>query len=269
MSHKIFEAFTQLNSMEELSNRKEWPNGVHCLAKLMVTLVYLAILMSFHKYNIIGTVGMILYPSVLFVAGDLPIRKSIYRLRFLIAFIILMGTANLFFDRTVITVTENISITGGMLSLITLGMKGIFALSASIILMATTKIDEICRALRMLHVPRPIVTQIMLTYRYLSVIMEELGRMTQAYALRAPGQKGIGFHAWGSFAGQLLLRSVDRAELIFESMQLRGFCGEFPLTDSPKFGWGDFSYLAIWTILLIGIRYLNLLELVGSLLIGV
>ena len=42
-----------------------------------------------------------------------------------------------------------------------------------------------------------------------------------AYALRAPGEKGIHFRAWGSLLGQLLLRSVDRAQLVYESMLLR------------------------------------------------
>ena len=51
--------------------------------------------------------------------------------------------------------------------------------------------------------------------------------MTDAYALRAPGQKGIQFSAWGSFLGQLLLRSMDRAEELYSSMQLRGFSGDF------------------------------------------
>lgn len=37
------------------------------------------------------------------------------------------------------------------------------------------------------------------------------------------GEKGIHFRAWGSLLGQLLLRSVDRAHLVYESMMLRGY----------------------------------------------
>ena len=51
--------------------------------------------------------------------------------------------------------------------------------------------------------------------------------MIQAYSLRAPNQKGIHISAWGSFLGQLLLRSMDRAQELYYSMLLRGFRGEF------------------------------------------
>ena len=51
--------------------------------------------------------------------------------------------------------------------------------------------------------------------------------MITAYQLRAPGQKGIHVSAWGSFLGQLLLRSMDRASTLYDSMCLRGFYGEF------------------------------------------
>lgn len=62
-------------------------------------------------------------------------------------------------------------------------------------------------------------------YRYISVLLAETQRVVQAYELRAPGQKGIHFKVWGSLMGQMLLRSMDRAEVIYESMCLRGFVG--------------------------------------------
>ena len=81
----------------------------------------------------------------------------------------------------------------------------------------------VCAALRQLHVPRVLVTTILLTYRYIVLLLQEGNRISTAYALRAPGEKGIHFRAWGSLLGQLLLRSVDRAQLVYESMMLRGY----------------------------------------------
>ena len=111
--------------------------------------------------------------------------------------------------------------------MLTLMMKGIFSLMASFLLIATTPIDALCAALRKLHVPGIMTTLLLLTYRYIGVMMEEVAVMSQAYSLRAPGQKGIHISAWGSFLGQLLLRSMDRAEELYSSMQLRGFSGDF------------------------------------------
>ena len=74
-------------------------------------------------------------------------------------------------------------------------------------------------------------------YRYIILLLQEGSRLATAYALRAPGQKGIHFRAWGSLLGQLLLRSIDRAQLVYESMQLRGFAGAFPLGAKKHGGW--------------------------------
>ena len=56
----------------------------------------------------------------------------------------------------------------------------------------------------LLRMPGMLVTLLLLTYRYVGVMTEELAVMTDAYRLRAPGQKGIHYSAWGSFLGQLL-----------------------------------------------------------------
>ena len=57
--------------------------------------------------------------------------------------------------------------------------------------------------------------------------MSEARRVALAYELRAPGQKGINFRVWGSLIGQMLLRSMDRSENLYQSMKLRGFKGDF------------------------------------------
>lgn len=73
------------------------------------------------------------------------------------------------------------------------------------------------------------MTQVLLTYRYVTVLLEEANRMTQAYSLRAPNQKGVHFKVWGTLAGQLLLRSMDRANEVYESMTLRGYQENFTI----------------------------------------
>ena len=109
--------------------------------------------------------------------------------------------------------------------------------------------EQICYALRKIHVPQILVTVLLLIYRYLVLMMKEADRITQAYLLRAPGEKGIRKSAWGSVAGQMLLRSMDRAQRVYESMTLRGFRGEFfpggkfvPVWQSVLYGifWGGF-----------------------------
>jgi cobalt/nickel transport system permease protein len=148
----------------------------------------------------------------------------------------LVGIANPLIDRSIWMKIGDFAITGGMISMVTLVFKGVFALVASYLLIATTSIESICYALRLLHVPRLIVTVIMLIYRYIILFMKEVERISLAYSLRAPKQKGIHYKAWGSLLGQMLLRSIDRADIVYESMTIRGFKGEFYLRESSNQG---------------------------------
>ena len=100
-------------------------------------------------------------------------------------------------------------------------LKGILTVFASYILIATTSIGKICHALRLLHVPKILVTEILLIYRYITVLLDEVRKMTQAYELRAPGRRGIAFREWGSFAGLLLLRQFVLALVCAANIQFQ------------------------------------------------
>ena len=151
--------------------------------------------------------------------------------------------------------------------MITLMIKGCFSVIASYLLIATTSIEEICYGLRLLHVPKIIVTQLLLIYRYITLLLSEAKRVTQAYALRAPGQKGINIKAWGPLVGQLLLRSMDRAEVVYESMCVRGFQGEFKTGTRKKGTRGGFLYLLIWVVVLLAFRIYPVFDLIGGIFV--
>ena len=138
---------------------------------------------------------------------------------------------------------------------------------ASFLLIATTPIDTLCAALRKLHVPGLLVTLLLLTYRYIGLMLREVAVMTEAYHLRAPGQKGIHISAWGSFLGQLLLRSMDRAEELYGSMLLRGFRGEFHYADIPACRASGVVFTAVCTAAFLTARYIPVTALLGSLFV--
>ena len=152
----------------------------------------------------------------------------------------------------------------------TLMLKGIFAVLASYLLIATTTLEQICYALQLLHVPRIMVMQVMLTGRYLTLLLAEVNRTTQAYALRAPNQKGVHYKVWGSLTGQLLLRSIDRANELYESMTLRGYIGNFSyLGAHTRMRWQDLVYFFIWCVLFAVLRKVPVILWVGRMITGV
>lgn len=91
--------------------------------------------------------------------------------------------------------------------------------------------------------------------------------MGESYALRAPGQRGIHFSAWGSFLGQLFLRSFDRANELYQSMQLRGFDGQFCYAAPQRLRLRDAAYLICWLGFFLLARLIDLPQLLGSLFV--
>ena len=244
--NRISGAICEIHHMDMLASRDQWVNRIHPLVKLVLTIVYISAVVSFHKYDAAGTAGMAVYPMALFILSELSFADSLKRLRLVLPLVCFVGILNPFLDQNVIRI-GGIRISAGVLSMATLIMKGAFSVLASYLLIATTSVERLCYALRLLHVPKAVVTQFMLTYRYITVLLEEVNRITQAYELRAPHQKGIHFKAWGPLAGQLILRSMDRANEVYESMLLRGYRGDYAyLQERTVFRRQDLAYLLFW-----------------------
>ena len=263
---KISSALTEFQEMDELSAKSSPIHNLHPLVKLVVTLTYIFFVVSFDKYNLSGLMIMVLYPIIVFQVSGVSVRTCFYKLRIVMPLVCAVGLVNPFFDRAIMLNVGSVAISGGVISMLTLMLKGVFALMASFLLIATTSMDAICAALRKLHVPGMIVTLLLLTYRYISVMLSEVSIMSEAYHLRAPNQKGIHISAWGSFLGQLLLRSMDRADELYQSMQLRGFKAEFYYADTKPCTIGAVIYMLVCIAFFIVARKYNLPQMLGSIL---
>lgn len=267
MDNKISNASVEFREMDELAAGNSPIHNLHPLVKFIVTMVFIFVTVSFDKYDLSGIVPMVLFPIMIFEISGIPIKTCFHKLRVVMPLVCAVGLFNPFFDRDVMLNIGNIPVTGGVISMITLMLKGIFSLMASFILVATTPMDALCAGLRKLHIPNILVTLLLLTYRYISIMIEEVAIMTESYHLRAPGQKGIHISAWGSFLGQLLLRSMDRAEELYNSMQLRGFAGEFYYADTKPMGLNSVVYFALSIGFIALVRLVDVGQLLGSLFV--
>ena len=265
--NKMEKALHELAEMDELAAQASPIHRLHPAAKLLSTISYIIVTVSFDKYDLSGLLPMLLWPVLLFQISGIPVRTCFYKLRIVLPLVMAVGLFNPIFDRGILLRIGGLAVSGGTVSMLTLMLKGVFCLMASFLLMATTPIDSLCAALRKLHVPGMIVTLLLLTYRYVGVMTEELAVMTDAYHLRAPGQKGIHVSAWGSFLGQLLLRSMDRAQELYSSMQLRGYHEHFHYADVRPARWIDWLYVPASVLLFLLLRYVNAAQLLGSLFV--
>ncbi len=265
--NKMQKAIHELSEMDELAVRSSSVHALHPAAKLISTIVYILVTLSFDKYDLSGLVPMVLWPILLFQVSGIEVKTCFYKLRIVLPLVMAVGLFNPFFDRTILLRIGGLAISGGVISMLTLMLKGVFCLMASFLLMATTPVDNLCAALRQLHVPKLLVTLFLLTYRYVGVMTEELAVMTDAYHLRAPGQKGIHISAWGSFLGQLLLRSMDRAQELYASMLLRGYHQHFHYVDIRPFGARDALFMALSIAFFVLLRMVRIADLLGGMIV--
>ena len=265
--NKMSQAQSELREMDTLAALDSPVHRLHPLCKLLVTVLYIVTVVSFPKYDFSGLVVMVLYPVLMFQAAGIPVHLCFYKLRIVLPLVCAVGLVNPFLDHTVLFRLGTLTVTGGMVSMVTLMLKGCFSLMVSFLLIATTSMDALCAALRRLRVPELLVTLLLLTYRYIGVMLEEVSIMSEAYALRAPGQKGIHISAWGSFLGQLLLRSMDRAEELYNSMLLRGFRGEFFYANVPGLKPSGVVYTVVSAAAFACARFVNVSSLLGSLFV--
>ena len=263
--NQISNAIYEIHHMDTIASRDQWVNQIHPLVKFVLTVTYIAMVVSFSKYDLIGLVGMMVYPIAGFILAELSFKDSLKRLRIVIPLVCLIGIVNPFFDRVPIQIGD-ITVNGGVISMFTLIFKGIFTVLAAYLLIATTAIEKICYALRLLHLPEIMITQYLLTCRYVTVLLEEVNRITQAYSLRAPNQKGIHYKVWGTLTGQVLLRSMDRANAVYESMLLRGYDGSFSYMGKDiGITVPDVIYMIFWLAVFIIFRRYPVFLIVGSL----
>ncbi|MBM3786576.1 MAG: hypothetical protein FJW30_19635 [Acidobacteria bacterium] len=120
----------------------------------------------------------------------------------------------------------------------TLVARSYLSAVAVVLLMATTPMAEILRALRALGVPAVMVLVLQALVRYLRVVIDQAMRMRRAALARGGAARTFAQRRWtwrraGGALAVLFGRSYTRAEHVHQAMLARGFQGEtlalFPL----------------------------------------
>lgn len=142
---------------------------------------------------------------------------------------------------------------------------------ALVILTATAPSNRLHAQLQRLRMLRIFTTAVMLCFRYLSLLAGEASDMTRACHLRSVKQTGLELRHVGSFIGQLLLRSIDRAERVYAAMQCRGFDGTFPAAEAHMMERVSMRYSILVSLALILLRMIgfsNVPTWIGTRLLG-
>lgn len=129
--------------------------------------------------------------------------------------------------------------------LASIALKAWLSVQMAIVLTASTSFPDLLLAMRAIKIPRLLVAIVGLMWRYLFVLVDEALRLMRAREARSGFRnRPKGNLAWrarvtGGMAGNLFLRSFDRAERIYAAMAARGYDGEVRALPLPPLALGQ------------------------------
>ena len=266
---KIDTVITHLGYLDTLAG---YDSPVHRLdprAKLTATLVFIALVVSYDKYQVSALLPFTLFPIALAVMSHVPCSYLIKRTLWVAPFALLIGLFNPLLDRQTLMQIGSLEISGGWISLASILIRFILTVLTTFILIATTGFNTLCLALRKIGVPNVFVMQLMFLYRYAFVLIQESSRMLRAWQLRAPLKHAIAIRTFSTLAGSLFLRTTGRAQHIYQAMCCRGFDGQIHPARQLHWTGKDTVFLAGTCAVFILMRCTNPALHLGRLITGI
>ncbi|MBF0572411.1 MAG: cobalt ECF transporter T component CbiQ [Desulfamplus sp.] len=273
LQNNLFDIFY----MDTLACSKTWIHSLDPRAKVLTTLLFVGIVVSLGKYEISILIPFLLYPVMMITWANLPVIYLIKKIIILMPFAFFIGIFNPLIDKDIIlkinlvditnfitimgfqNSTGIIEISGGWLSFFSIMIRFSLTVSAALILICTTGFDSVCLALQKFRVPSPFIVQLMFLYRYMFVLIDEASRMARARSLRTfDSDSKMKFSLFVPMIGQLLLRTLDRAQRIHLAMCCRGFDGHIQMFRKMNFGVSEVLFILGWSSVFIICRLYNI-----------
>lgn len=253
----IEKAIVALNSAQLSSAQGSHIADIDPRALLGVTTAFLVLMLSVPLNNVGMIIWFAVYPIVSAPLAHISYERLFVKSLYILPFLLLLGVFNPIFDRRAAFIVGGVGISNGWVTFFAIVVRGLLAMQALLVLVHVAGFNRICEALRCLKVPKVLVVQLLMVYRYLSVLLTEALTMHRARVSRGYGRKAYSLSMWGAFVGRLLVRSVDRASRINKAMLARGFDGSLTVKRNTRWNVADTLYCFIWSVVLIALRLVD------------
>ena len=264
---RIDAALRELRSLDALAARDTPLTRLDARAKVIATLAFIVIVVSFERYAVAALLPLAAYPVVLAVLGDVPAAPLVRKLLLAAPFAVLVGAFNPLLDRAPMLAFGEIAVAAGWVSFASILVRFALTVGAALVLVAVTGMHTLCAALARLGVPQVLTAQLLFLFRYAFVLGGEAARMAAARELRSGG-RALALSAYGPLLGHLLLRSFERAQRVHLAMVARGFDGELRTLRAPRWSSRDTAFVLVWCAFFVLVRTVDLPQALGRLLLG-
>ncbi|MCF7808735.1 MAG: energy-coupling factor transporter transmembrane protein EcfT [Candidatus Marinimicrobia bacterium] len=153
--------------------------------------------------------------SLLAIISRVPLTFLLTRSTLVLPFSVLIVVVNYFsgnfsFNQMLITVS-----------------KSLLSIFAILLLISTTPFNSILKQLSRWGASRLMIIIFSFMYRYFFLLVGEIESLEKAVAMRHSSLSGWKrFKTYANMVGMLMIRSFDRAERVYQAMQMRGFTGD-------------------------------------------
>lgn len=224
-------------------------------AWLLSAVLLLCFMLSLPSTSLAPLLLYFLYPILLCAIVGISYRKLLIQSFIVVPFAAIVGILNPLINHQPIWDFWGISITIGWIEWVVIILRTWLSAQVAFLLLYAIGFQNICRALQKLGLPSLLILQLLFVYRYLTVLMQETLCMIRAREARSYGRKSYPLKHWSQFIGQLLLRTILRAQHIHRAMISRRFDGKiYNDTIAGRWRWKETLFLIIWTCYFIIIR---------------
>lgn len=255
-----------LNARQMASCRDSHIGGIDARALLVVTVVYLVAMLSVPVHSVGMLIWFAVYPIVSAPLAHIAYERLFVKSLYVLPLLVIIGVFNPVYDHRTAFMAGSVAVSMGWVSFVSVIIRGLLSVQALLLLVYLAGFNGMCGALRAMKVPKVLVTQLQMLYRYLILLLREALDMHRARISRGYGRTSYGLSMWGSFVGQLMLRTFDRSERIHKCMLSRGFNGFLPTAEPQKWHAADTLYCLVWILVFVPLRFADLSALLLQLI---
>lgn len=262
-------ALWSIRRMDHFAGQDTAATRIDPRAKVIAVFAILIGAAAHPPHAVSALLPLLLFPVCLLSLGEIPVRWLASRLLFALPFAFFVGILNPWLDRTPVAMPWGGDMAAGWLTFASIMLRFLIAVSAAFLLVATTGMNRVSKALSQMGVPRVFANQLLFLYRYVFVIGEELLRSIRAYQMRAVnGRHALPPRFYGLLLSGVMSRSIARAMRVHAAMQARGYDGELHFVQQWHWRLSDTLFVVGWTGFAVLCRMIDLPVVLGHLLSG-
>ncbi len=211
-----------LTAFEELAESNFPLNRVSPVVKIIIAAIFIVLTISVKKYDIFHALLLTSFTCFLVAIAPVKVTSILKMLLYLSPFVLMLVIFNPVYDKSVIRIA-GYQVYGGYVSAFTTVLKFINTATVSVLIVSSTKFIHIASSLRFLRMPKFLIIQFMVMYRFIFIFLYDIIQSIQAINSRGLQSTTFSWHNMKAIVSAFFVKSVLRGEEVYNAMLSRGF----------------------------------------------